>query len=608
MAKLIRIPENADFYYNLAVKQKDNLEFYDAIINLNEAIKIEEREEFYSLKAEILALNDDEIQSNELYFYVQNRFEIDKSIAIASNFIRFNREDLIQYYFKRGIEKVIDLGSAGENDSNQNMLKYLIKDIDKIKYVSEEEFEATQEQQQVQLKDLPSFDKYEPIIDIERENFINTKERREAMAFAKMLTLLDLSDYEGSVRESEIIPPDSKYYQDALELKMNAMLCLEDLKGALSCAEKLAELAPCNVSMFTVYACVYDEIYEKDISKKINEKAQKALDILVYNEEYDEIFDIAEIFFDNNAFPLSVKFLEKYLAVNDVREEALLMQGVALYALNRPDECRKYLKRASDLYGLHTYALTILELLESDFEVEDYSLIFNELPSKWVNYKINALINKFNGYLKGYLELKEEIFVREVFSIAKLVNFCDIAPLIDNLTSNLDSVMASKIIDLILISDLVVWDDNKSSIIESIINNVNEKKEYFKGAIVNNGLYSEIKIPLKLKIELESKRNAYKDYYKKALVSIIEGSDEIDAELVAEITTNLCKIAEQVGFNPQSFQCLVQIICIIYKMAVDGDSFEEAKFFTRNAKHCSPKTLKKYRDIFDVDMLAKSFR
>ena len=605
MAKVFQLPNNADFYFDLAEKQKDNLEFYDAILNINEAIRLDEKEKYISLKAEIIALNDDEIQSNELYFYIQNKFKIDKSIAIASNFIRFNREDLIQYYFKRGIERVIESGGDNDEDSNQSMLKYLIKDIDKIRYVTEEELEELE--QSPLPSPLPSYDKFEKIIDIEKGNFIDTKDRREAKAFAKMLTLLDLADYEGAIRESERIPSNSKYFQDALELKMNAMLCIEDFQGALNCAEKLGELAPCNVSMFTVYAYLYDDIYDKDIAKRITQKANKALDILLNNDEYDEIFDIAEIFFDNKAFSLCVKFLEEYNKINNVREESLLMYAISLVALNRREKGIKILNKIYDLYGINTYALTILELIESDFEIEDYSKIFNELPDKFVNFKINSLVNKFKSYSKGYCNIDKDDFVREAISIAKLTSTINIAPLIDELCKNIVNPIAKKILDLILISDLVVWEDNKAAIIESILNNANESLEVFEGALVINGLYNELRLPLTLDIEQEEYRKKYKEYYKMALTSIIEGSNSIDCQLVAQITLNIQKTAMKVGFNPQSPQCLTQIICIIYKMAIDGESFDQARYFTRNANFCSPKTLKRYRDIFDVDILVKSF-
>jgi hypothetical protein len=592
--RIRKMPGSAEFYAQLALEQKENLLFYDAMLNINEAIRIEpENELYYSLKADILSLNDDEIQSNELYFFIQRFFDTDKSISIAGNFIRFGRDELIQHYFRRGIEKVIESGQ--DTQENKGFLQQIIKDMDKA------QDEAGEEQE------LPSYDKFEEIVDLERENFINVKDKREAAYFGKMLTLLDKQDYMGAIKASEMIPPGSKYYLDTLELRMNAMFFIKDIKGALACADKLSNLSPCNVSMFNVYASIYDEINNKDMAKIIKQKATEALEILLSEAEYEEIFTIAEIFFANGAFEPCAKLLEKYVEENRIREEGLLMLAVTLFALNRKKEAMRHLKRASDLFGLWSCAPTVMELLLSDCEIKDYQNILTKLPGNFASQKVTVLTEKIQAAQKGYYSIEEEEFYEQVLSLAKLSEPQILKPLFDLLARNILDPVFKKALDLVLISDMVYWEDAKTSLIKSILDNAPEEVEYFEGAIVVDGLYNGLYLPFRLKIENREDREKFTEYYKQAVMHILRQDYAVDGGLIAQIAQDVYKSALKGGFSPKSESCLVQIICIIYKMTLDGDSFEEAKYFTENGQNCQLKTLRKYRDILDVEGIVRRF-
>lgn len=596
MEKVKRLPNTADFYYQLALKQKDNLLFYDAVLNINEAIHLDsKKEEYYSLKAEILALNDDEVQSNELLFFTQRYFNIDKSISLASNFIRYGREDLIHHYFRKGIESAIELGQDSEH--TPNFLQRIIKDLSNSPYSQEQE----------SMEDLPSFNRYEEIVEVERENFINIKEKREATQFAKMLTLMDNSDYIGAIRASDKIPSGSKYYQDALELKMNIMFYIKDIKGAFLCAEKLSELSPCNVSMFTVYASLYDEIYNKDMSKRIEQKVNNALEILLAEAEYDEIFAIAEIFFENNAYLPCAKMLQTYVEENPIREEALLMLAIAKYVLNEKSDAKKLLRRTYDLYGFWSCAPTIIELLFSDYEIEDYSILLGSVPDKFAQARVKRLLGKIKGAVEGYYTIDESCFLEQVLSLAKLTDAHTIKPVLDALTRDISIPIFKKALDILLISDLVFWEDKKSVILQSILENACEQIVYYEGAMVVDGLYNELYLPLNIDIKSRDNKERYNHYYKQAVLNILREDYVVDAKLVAHISQEVYNSIIKNGFNPKSDTCLIQIVCIIYKMTKDGDSFETAKRYTENGLKCQLKTLKRYRDIIDIEGFVRKF-
>ncbi len=595
MAKVKKIPESADFYYQLALAQKDDLLYYDAVLNINEAIRLEpDNAELYSLKAEILALNDDEIQSNELYFFIQRQFNIDKSISLASNFIRFGREELIHYYFRKGIETAIELGQ--ETEDSPGILQRIIKDLSNTPF-SPEDSDA----------ELPSFEKYEEIIELERDNFINVKDKREAAHFAKMLSLMDASDFFGAIRVSEKIPASSKYYQDALELRMNIMFYIKDLRGAFLCAEKLSALAPCNVSMFTVYASLYDELANKDMSKHITQKVNKALEILLAEAEYDEIFAIAEIFFENNAFLPCAKLLEKYVEGNPVREETLLMLAVTLFALNRKKDTIRLLKRTYDLYSYWTCAPTIAELLLSDYEIGSFNQVLATLPDKFAQARVKALLGKIKGAIEGYYSIDKEELYEQIFSLAKLSDEYTIKPILDILSKQISNPVFKGALDMLLTSDMVYWEDKKSCILKSILEHACKERVYFEGAIVIDGLYSSLFLPLRLDIDSKDNKEKFNYYYRQAILNILRAEHNVDGKLVARIVQDVYKSTLKNGFNPKSETCLIQIICIIYKMTKDGASFEKARNYTENSAKCQLKTLKRYRDILNIEALVQKF-
>ncbi len=596
MEKVKKLPDTADFYYQLALKQKDNLLFYDAVLNINEAIYFDnKREEYYSLKAEILALNDDEVQSNELLFFIQRYFNIDKSISLASNFIRYNREDLIHHYFRKGIENAIELGA--ENEHSPSFLHRIIKDMSSDSYSGEQE----------PMEDLPSFNRYEEIVEVERENFINVKEKRETAQFAKMLTLMDNADYIGAIRASDKIAPSSKYYQDALELKMNIMFYIKDIKGAFLCAEKLSELAPSNVSMFKVYASLYDEVYNKDVSKRIEQKVNKALEILIAEAEYDEIFAIAKMFFETNAYLPCAKILETYIEENPVREETLLILAIAKFVLNEKKDAKKLLRRTYDLHGFWTCAPTIMEILFSDYEIDDYTDLLYMLPDKFAQAKVKSLVAKIKGVTKGYFVLEESYFIEQVLSLSKLTDAYTIKPVLDALVKAIGIPIFKKTLEILLISNLALWEDKKATVLQSILENACEQTVYYEGAMVADGIYSTLYLPLRIDIKDKDNKERYNNYYKQAILNILREDNEVDARLVAHIAQEVYNSFAKNGFNPKSDTCLIQIVCIIYKMTRDGDSFEGAKRYTENGLKCQLKTLKKYRDIIDLESFVRKF-
>lgn len=591
MAKIRKLPQKADFYAQLALEQKDNLLFYDAVLNINEAIALEpQNDAHYVTKAGILALNDDVMQSNELYFYVQRFYGVNQSVSLASNFIRFDRDDLIRHYFKLGIEDAISSGK--ETRESNEYLQHILKMIERSDYDGEEELEL-----------IPDFDKSEEIIELERENFINTKARRESANFAKMITLLERQDFIGAIKAAEMISPSSRHYLDALELKMNAMFYIKDIKGALACAEKLGSLEPCNISMFTIYATLYDEINNSDMAKRIEQKVARALEILLDESDYDEMFTIAEVFFTNNIFSLCVKLLERYVQENPAREESLIMLAISFFVTNRKKEAVKYLRRCSDLFGMWTFAPTIMELLFSDYEIEDYSELFAVVPDKFASNKVASLIEKIIAASKGYYDISEHSFYEQVLSIAKLADSSILRPLFDTLCANISHPIFNKAVDLMLISDLISWYDSKIYLVQSILDNVDKKIACFEGALVIDGLYSKLSMPLELDIENGEDRAKFSYYYKQAITHILRQDYSVDGKLVARITQDVYKSAIRGGFSPKSEPCIIQIICIIYKMSLDGETFEQARYYTENGNNCTPKTLKRYKDILNIQSI-----
>lgn len=262
--------QNADFYYKLALEQLEAGIHYEAILNLIKANELADDSVYRLQLAEAYYNTQNYAQSTNLYIKLlfQKR-RLSYVLAIYRNMLLM-----------------------GRTSEARRFILHSFQDFDGM---LTDEYDELPEMDERELQKVLGLAENDDI-----NEFINISDVYNEAAVFELKKLVEKSDFDGAIMQAQLVPAESKYYENAQEIICISAHARGDYELAEKTAREISVRSPDSVIAFGVLAVSNGRLSSEEVNERaaalyslIKNRADKSLDFLktLAHSEHTELYE-----------------------------------------------------------------------------------------------------------------------------------------------------------------------------------------------------------------------------------------------------------------------------------------------------------------------------